>query len=349
MGFASFQGREAITGTIALGAAQFQKSEDTPSSNADVGVAIFEVRRDVMTGSSATSDGDYATKNQDSQGFSYVRSRAFNTGTGYDDVWNNAPTETIHNYSTARGDGTAVRASDTTVTFTGPSLYLNQIRKVIVYAASTMPIILEQGKNAFLSSSVGTTTSTITVVSSSYAAPVPSTTAFIDVLWAGPDKAIDTPTNSLRSFDVAPLWSRNVQTPVALISSAQNYTMAWADLGPEIALQGYNYCCLWINHVNNQSTGTSFRALLKHTAGGTEEYPAPLLFDNVTVATFSSSMSPGYVRLTTDTTQNVVLPFRTYNAVPYIQFQCQSATTGSVSGSLTGNAATAYVTFGFGG
>lgn len=240
MGFTSFNGPAAgsqtltTTGSVALGVTLFQKAEDSPSANADIGIPIWEVRRDAMTGSSATSDGDYATKNQDADGFSYTR-----------------------------------------------------------------------------------------------------------------DKAFDSQLQATRIIPMVQQNSNRVTQPIALIAAAQNYSTpgAWADLGPEILVDGYNKVLLWISHVNNNNTGTIFRALAKHTNAGTDEYSLPIITTSTSLPLSASigMVGDSYFKLIVDTTQKVVIPFEVFNSIPYIQFQCQAVLTGS-AGQAGGNVATAYVT-----
>lgn len=66
---------EPITGSVGIVAAPFQHAEDTAAASTDMGVAVLEVRRDVPV-SSASADGDYATKNQDADGYSYSRDKS---------------------------------------------------------------------------------------------------------------------------------------------------------------------------------------------------------------------------------------------------------------------------------
>lgn len=138
-------------------------------------------------------------------------------------IFNPSPTS-IFNYSTTAGDGYAVRASDTTITFTGPTITTSQLRTVIVDTGSAVSIY-EQGKNSVRLSISGTTIT----VSGAGVTPIPAGST-VDVMWVGQDKAYDSSSQTIRSFPVIDLASRRVDTPVALIAATQNCTVAWDDL-----------------------------------------------------------------------------------------------------------------------
>jgi hypothetical protein len=222
---------EPITGTVALGSTLFQKLEDSVAATGDVGVPIWEVRRDSPT-SSASADGDYATKNQDGDGFSYVRSKAFD-----------------------------------------------------------------------------------------------------------PSTVID------RSFEVAPLWSRNVATPIAIIAAAFNLTAAWQDIGPEIPLQGYTKLSLWVDLTIHDSQGVRFKLLAKHTSAGTDEYLVPISSVDTTSAVFNTVVQGEYVEFGVNADQKMLLTWELDNTIPYVQLQVIA----NVAGTAPGHINTAYVTYGFGG
>jgi len=120
------------------------------------------------------------------------------------DVWNNAPTHAIYNYSTSRGDGTAVWASTTTITFTGPTLTSTQLVRVRCFVNSTSRVLVwEQGHNATLSIAAGV----ITVKAwDGTVAPLPDVGDLIEVMWSNQDKAYDT---SLQAQRVAPMYGPN--------------------------------------------------------------------------------------------------------------------------------------------
>jgi hypothetical protein len=155
------------------------------------------------------------------------------------------------------------------------------------------------------------------------------------------DKAFDAGVSAGRTFQVNDLSGRRVTTPVPLIAAAQNYTSgSWADLGPEIAVDGFTKISLWINHVNVNNTGTMYRALAKHTSGGSDEYDYPIVMTNTP---FTGSTQNSVVQLNSDVDQKFVLTWELYNTIPQIQFQCKATLTGTTAG----NVASAHVTYGW--
>jgi hypothetical protein len=108
------------------------------------------------------------------------------------DTFDNAPALAIHNYSTARGDGSAVWATNTTLTFTiTPPLTAptsGQLRGVrILTTATATPLVWEQRKNAVLTIAAGV----ITVNSlDGTVITVPAGALTYDVMWEASDKGI---------------------------------------------------------------------------------------------------------------------------------------------------------------
>ncbi len=121
---------------------------------------------------------------------------------GYLNSINNIPTETIHNYSTSRVDGVAVRLADTTITFTGPTITSNQIRKVIVNTGTAFSLY-EQGRVTPLGTTYITISGTTITLAGCGAAPVPAGST-VEVLWAAQDKGYD---SSVQAIRVAPVYS----------------------------------------------------------------------------------------------------------------------------------------------
>jgi hypothetical protein len=300
--------------------------------------------------------------------------------------------------STARGDGTAVRLADTTITFlatvpiaTPTSIQLCKVKVFI--DAVTNPLVWEQGKNATLSIAAGT----ITVRAwNGTVAPVPAATTLIEVIWTGPDKDVvaedaaavsgefigktgrvrrdvcvssagadgdwatgnqdadgydysrlksyDSASNADRGFEVAPVWSHNVATPVT-IATALALTNAWQDLGPEIPLQGYTKLGLWLNLQINTSVNLRVRCQLKHTSASGFEYNNILAMIDEGSLPANVKVQPQGVELDVDTDLLFVLPWVIDNFVPFAQFQVMVETTGVTPGIILN----AEVTYGYGG
>jgi hypothetical protein len=249
------------------------------------------------------------------------------------DVYNLSPSCVPGNYSTSRGDASAVRASDTTITFTGPTIISTQLRRVIAFTTiSSQPLIWEQGVNAALSYSAGV----ITVYSiDGYTAPVPATTTLVVVDWVAQDKGYD---QSLQALRVAPQYSDRSyrQTdPVSIIAAAQNITASWADLGPEILCDGSNTVCLWVNVDINDALNVRFRALAKHTSAGAVEYQLPTKVVNSTATPWLVQCEGNVLEWNVDGTDFAsVFSFDLVNSVKYVQFQVMAGTAGASPGQV---------------
>lgn len=228
------------------------------------------------------------------------------------------------NFSTVAGDGYSTRASDTTITFTGPTLTTNQLRAIIVDTGSIVNVY-EQGKNSIRLSVSGTT---ITVAGAGVT-PIPAGCT-VDVMWTGQEKAYDSSTQTVRSFPVIDLASRRVDTPVALIAAAQNLTASWADLGPEIALSGYTRLTVWLAVDINDGYNVRARCLGKHTAASALEYVMPILKPNTTTdGYFAIYAEDEYIELNDDVDQNMILTWTVDNTIPYVQIQVMAVTPGA--------------------
>ena len=261
------------------------------------------------------------------------------------DTWDNAPTQAIYNFSTARGDGSVVWASNTTLTFSGPPLVSGQLCRVrVVIDATTRPLVWEQGRNAVLT--IAGTTITVNALDGT-TIPLPNGAANSEVMWAAQDKTFDAPTNSGRSFEVAPLWSRNVQTPVTIATALAIAAVGagvWNDVGPEIGVQGYTRLTTWLDITRSDAVGLRFRLLAKHTNGGLQEYLFPTFKPNTAAAPYTVSVDGETVTLAQDLSQQIALTWDVSNSMPWCQLQW-----GATSGTLATNLlADVKVTYGFG-
>ena len=119
------------------------------------------------------------------------------------DTWDSAPTHATYNYSTSRGDAPAVvRASDNTLTWSGPTITSGQLCRVRVITTTTArPLVWEQGRNAVLTISGAT----ITVSSlDGTVATIPAAATTVEVMWTAQDKSYDPATNAQRNV---PMYS----------------------------------------------------------------------------------------------------------------------------------------------
>lgn len=246
------------------------------------------------------------------------------------DVFDNAPTQAPYNYSTIRDGYTAVRAGDDTITITPITLVTGQIVRVRVTTTTTArPLVWEHGRNAVLT--VSGATLTVKALDGT-AITVPAAATNINVMWAGQDKALDA---SLQATRTAPLYDMRSfrQTDlVALLGANQTITNAWADVGPEMLADGSTDLRAWIGITKGDGTVTTVQArlLVKHTSGGTDEYPIPVTKVDISAAPYVVSMGVEEPYLTLlDASGIYSMMWRLGNTVKYAQLQIKAATPGT--------------------
>jgi hypothetical protein len=120
-----------------------------------------------------------------------------------------------------------------------------------------------------------------------------------------------------------PLQSDDVG--VQLISSAQNITTSWVDLGPEVSMYGYNTLKLYLDVDYNSAADVRFRVLDKHESAGAKEYIPQI----ETFGTSNILVEPAYWQLVGDTDKQLTLVYETDNATPYVQVQVTAVTAGT--------------------
>ena len=163
------------------------------------------------------------------------------------------------------------------------------------------------------------------------------------VVLEGVDKYANTPGDFLKTADVDPYPLNADGAGVPLIAAAQNFTAAWVDLGPEIAMFGYNMLKLLLTFEINDSTDLQVRVLEKQESGGTEEFnPATEV-----VSATKIDFQPGYWEKTLDTDSLDTLLFKGLGTVPYVQVQIKAGTLGG--GTAAQMDAAAYIRGTFGG
>lgn len=136
------------------------------------------------------------------------------------------------------------------------------------------------------------------------------------------------PIASLGLMSVAealPYELRGTDAGIPLITSAQAFTAAWADLGPEIALFGRNSLTLWLTIDINDSTDLQFRVLPKHESGGLEEYEPPIETYTASKVDFQG----GYHELAVDADVLIPITMRLNGTYPYGQVQIKAGTLGT--------------------
>ena len=117
--------------------------------------------------------------------------------------------------------------------------------------------------------------------------------------------------------------------PLALISSAQNLTGSWADLGDELDVEGVRTIGLYLTLDINDSLNARVRLVALHTSGGTE-HVMPIRTVNASDLTVEDE----YVEFTDDADQSIMLPFEIYAVCPCVKFQVQAGTAGVSPGQI---------------
>lgn len=151
-------------------------------------------------------------------------------------VYDVAPHLTLDEYSTAKGDGKAVRLSDATITFTGPTIVSSQIRKVLVDTGSEVRR-LEQGHDGVYLSISGTT---ITVAGAG-AAPVPAG-SIVEVTWTAQNKAYDAATQAQREVPLFLTDSKytDAELIVDVASVTKSDSVSYYPASTGIVMDGYS-------------------------------------------------------------------------------------------------------------
>ena len=170
----------------------------------------------------------------------------------------------------------------------------------------------------------------------------------------GPDKAYDTALDINKVIEQAPLWGRYADVET-VISTPQTMSSAWADVGPEIDVRGYNYVTFWTSYQWGFWRNFRLRCMVKHTLGGTEEYNIPVysitgsgrFYNPVTI---TSSEVGDYVCFPTTSNSSslslFVTSWETYNLYPYLQLQAMADSGASILPSMSAISAS-YVTKGY--
>lgn len=117
--------------------------------------------------------------------------------------------------------------------------------------------------------------------------------------------------------------------PLALISSAQNLTGSWADLGGELNTEGVRTIALYLTLDINDSLNARVRLVALHTSSGTE-HVMPIRTVNASDITVEDE----YIEFTADADQSMMLPFEIYAVCPCVQFQVQAGTVGVSAGQI---------------
>ena len=110
----------------------------------------------------------------------------------------------------------------------------------------------------------------------------------------------------------------------SIISTPQNFTDAWVDLGSEIDTRFSQRIGMWITLDINLSNNARIRLLAKHTSGGSEEYVLPIR----TVGASDVKVEPEYIEWNNDSDVLMILASDLEGLIPYVQLQIQAGTVG---------------------
>lgn len=123
--------------------------------------------------------------------------------------------------------------------------------------------------------------------------------------------------------------------PEVLISSAQNLTNAWADLGAQQYVAGAVAVGIWITLDINDSTNARVRLLGSHTSGGAE-FVLPIK----TVGASAVLVEGEYFEFNVDADQLMIIGSGLDGVIPYVQVQVMAGAVGVSAGQIDAAAMT---------
>ena len=151
-------------------------------------------------------------------------------------------------------------------------------------------------------------------------------------IWKNPAYSEDV--DILKMIEQANLDSRRVDVQ-SLLSSAQDLTASFADVGDEIPVPFFKSLYYFITVDINDSLDPRFKILAKHTNAGAEEYP--LSDGSVIVHTqnsYSAAATNRYFELTDDENQLFIIEADIGNNVESLQLQASVGTVGATAGQI---------------
>ena len=111
---------------------------------------------------------------------------------------------------------------------------------------------------------------------------------------------------------------------VAVLTTAQNLTTSWVDLGSEIECTGYRYLHIYIQIDIGAGADVRLKALPKMTSAGAVEYIDAIL----TVGSSVETAEQNYIEFNVDEDANYHLIYDLKKGVDYLQLQVQAGTAG---------------------
>jgi hypothetical protein len=127
-----------------------------------------------------------------------------------------------------------------------------------------------------------------------------------------------------------------IKGPTTLQATPQAFSNGWADLGDEIETKGAQTIVLWITVTINNSQNLRARLLAKREEDGTDEYLLPIR----TIAADVVLIEDEYLEANEDVSESMALSWALDGAIPFVQFQIQAGTVGTLPATVD----TAYVT-----
>ena len=115
-----------------------------------------------------------------------------------------------------------------------------------------------------------------------------------------------------------------------LLSTPQDLTANWADLGAEIDMQGFSKLAAFLTLDINGSTNARIRALAKLDKDGTKEYWLPIKVVGASAITIEAE----YYEWNVDADAETVLSIDTDGLVPFVQLQVQAGAVGAPAGQI---------------
>lgn len=113
--------------------------------------------------------------------------------------------------------------------------------------------------------------------------------------------------------------------PTALISSAQSFTGAWANLGGELDTFKKKNFFLWIDYTRGTSTGIKVRILAKDAFSGALEYSFPIK----TTAATAVNLEPNVYTFTDGQDYTQMLEVELNKGIPVLQVQVMATVAGN--------------------
>jgi len=114
-----------------------------------------------------------------------------------------------------------------------------------------------------------------------------------------------------------------------LLTEAQAFTGAWANLGPLISGKDTPAISLWLKYLIGDSTLPQLRLVGRRSLTDTEDYSLPIR----TINAFSVDVAAEVFSLPAEDT-TIALPVETSDLINYMQVQVKVATAGAIPGSF---------------